>query len=83
MTSSAIERAVSILRIMRHTHWPWLHALAWVSRGQSIYIVFQALPHMLEVGQEIWHVLAKCHDRRNVAEYEGYLEMMSSFYRIY
>lgn len=33
------------------------------------------MPHTLEVGQEIWRVLAKCHDRRNVAEYEGYLEI--------
>lgn len=39
------------------------------------YIVFQVLPHTLDVGPEIWRILAKCHDVRNVAEYEGHLEI--------
>jgi len=39
------------------------------------YIVFQVLPHTLGVGPEVWRVLAKCHDVRNRAEYEGDLDV--------
>jgi hypothetical protein len=39
------------------------------------YIVFQCLEHTLNVKPEIWRVLAQCHQRRNVAEYEGHLEV--------
>jgi hypothetical protein len=34
-------------------------------------IVFQALPHTLGLGPEVWRVLARCHDVRNRGEYEG------------
>ena len=40
-------------------------------RATNRYIVFQALPHTLGVGPEVWRVLARCHDLRNRAEYEG------------
>ena len=43
-------------------------------RAHHRYIVFQALPHTLGVGPEIWNVLSKAHDRRNLAEYEGHIE---------
>lgn len=33
------------------------------------------LPHTLDLGPEIWRVLAKCHDLRNRGEYEGALEV--------
>jgi hypothetical protein len=33
--------------------------------------VFQALPHTLGVGLDVWRVLAKCHEVRNRGEYEG------------
>ena len=36
--------------------------------------MFQALPHPLGVGSEVWRVVAKCHDCHHVAEYEGYVE---------
>lgn len=53
-----------------------LAALRWHGyRSGNRYIVFQVLPHTVDVGPEVWRVLAKCHDRRNVAEYEGYLEI--------
>jgi hypothetical protein len=29
------------------------------------------LPHTLGLGPEVWRVLAKAHDLRNLAEYEG------------
>jgi len=44
-------------------------------RAGNRYIVFQALPHTLGIGPEVWRVLAKCHDARNLAEYEGHLEI--------
>jgi hypothetical protein len=40
-------------------------------RSTNRYIVFQALPHTLGVGPEVWRVLARCHDIRNRGEYEG------------
>lgn len=38
-------------------------------------IVFQLLPHTLGLGPEVWRVLSKCHDARNLGEYEGMLEV--------
>lgn len=53
-----------------------LAALRWHGyRSGNRYLVFQVLPHTLGVGPEVWRVLAKCHDCRNVAEYEGYFEI--------
>ncbi len=40
-------------------------------RAANRYIVFQALPHTLGVGAEVWRVLARCHELRNRGEYEG------------
>ena len=40
-------------------------------RSTKRYIVFQLLPHTLGLGPEVWRVLAKCHDVRNLGEYEG------------
>ncbi|MBI5447730.1 MAG: hypothetical protein HY939_03260 [Gammaproteobacteria bacterium] len=57
------------------------HALALAAlrycgyRPENRYIVFQALPQTLKLGPEVWRVIAKCHDKRNLAEYEGYLEV--------
>src|SRR5690606_2885592 len=44
-------------------------------RARHRYIVFQVLPHALGLGPEVWRVLAKAHDLRNVAEYQGELEV--------
>ena len=35
------------------------------------FIVFQCLPHTLQLGPEVWRVLDDSHRRRNAAEYEG------------
>lgn len=43
-------------------------------RSDHRYIVFQALPHTTGLARGHWRVLAKAHERRNTAEYEGYLE---------
>ena len=37
--------------------------------------MFQLLPHTLGLGPEVWRVLSKCHDLRNLGEYEGDLNV--------
>lgn len=67
---------------------PWKAASTWrTTRGirfalrrqgfrpSQRYIVFQVLPHTLGLGPEVWRVLDKCHHQRNIAEYEGELEV--------
>ncbi len=44
-------------------------------RASNRYIVFQALPHTLGLGPEVWRVLDKCHNTRNLGEYEGLLDV--------
>jgi hypothetical protein len=44
-------------------------------RPQNRYIVFQVLPHTLGLGPEVWRVLAKAHELRNLGEYEGDLNI--------
>lgn len=44
-------------------------------RARHRYIVFQVLPHTLGLGPEVWRMLAKAHDLRNLAEYEGHVEV--------
>lgn len=44
-------------------------------RAHHRYIVFQVLPHTLDVGPEVWRVLDKCHQIRNLGEYEGDLNI--------
>ncbi len=44
-------------------------------RAQHRYIVFQVVPHTLELGPEVWRVLDKGHHQRNLAEYEGVLDI--------
>ncbi len=57
------------------------HSLALVAlrlkgyRANNRYVVFQVLPFTLDVGPEVWRVLSKCHEKRNLAEYEGHCEM--------
>jgi hypothetical protein len=53
-----------------------LAALRWRGyRSDNRYIAFQALPHTLGLGPEVWRVLTTCHQRRNALEYEGFLEV--------
>lgn len=57
------------------------HALALAAlrshgyRTHRRYLVFQALPHTLGIVAPTWRVLAKAHDVRNRAEYEGAAEV--------
>ncbi len=50
-----------------------LRRMGW--RSGNRYIVFQVLPHTLGLGPEVWRVLDKCHNTRNLGEYEGLLEL--------
>jgi len=53
-----------------------LAALRWNGyRSDKRYTVFSCLPHTLGVGPEVWRVLVVCHQRRNLAEYEGHSEI--------
>ena len=53
------------------------HALALAAlrakgyRSESRYLVFQCLQHTLDLPQEQWRVLDQAHRQRNLAEYEG------------
>lgn len=44
-------------------------------RSDNRYVVFQPLPHTLGVEAATWRVLAKAHQRRNLAEYEGVVDV--------
>ncbi len=44
-------------------------------------MVFQVLPHTTGLGPEIWRVLTKYHDQRNLAEDEGHLEVDAQLLR--
>ncbi|MBU7572912.1 MAG: hypothetical protein KAF64_06120 [Hydrogenophaga sp.] len=44
-------------------------------RASNRYIAFQALPHTLGLGPEVWRVLDLCHHKRNLGEYEGLMEV--------
>jgi hypothetical protein len=53
-----------------------LAALRWHGyRSDNRYLVFQCLQETLGLKSEQWRVLALCHERRNVAEYEGHLNV--------
>lgn len=56
--------ALSLAALRRHGY-----------RPANRYIVFQVLPHTLQLGPAVWRVLAKCHDVRNLGEYEGDLDI--------
>ena len=57
------------------------HALALAAlrcrgyRAQSRYLVFQCLRHTVDLPAEQWRVLDQAHRKRNVAEYEGEMDV--------
>ena len=53
-----------------------LAALRWHGyRTENRYLVFQVLEFTLGLPSQVWRVLALCHERRNLAEYEGHIEV--------
>lgn len=52
-----------------------LAALRWHGyRSENRYMVFQVLPSTLGLPAAVWRVLAKAHELRNIAEYEGHFD---------
>jgi hypothetical protein len=57
------------------------HALALAAlrrlgyRSDNRHLVFQALPHTADLAASEWRLLSKCHERRNLAEYEGLVDL--------
>ena len=57
-----------------------LAALRWHGyRSENRYTVFQCLAHTVNWPPARWRVLDTAHQRRNLNEYEGYLEIEASF----
>ena len=57
-----------------------LAALRWHGyRSENRYPVFQCLAHTVNWPPARWRVLDTAHQRRNLNEYEGYLEIDASF----
>lgn len=53
-----------------------LAALRWHGyRSENRYTVFQCLPHTLGWPPVRWRILDSAHQKRNLAEYEGFLEI--------
>jgi len=53
-----------------------LAALRWHGyRSDSRYLVFQCLQYTLGLERAKWRVLDNCHKARNLAEYEGHLDV--------
>jgi len=44
-------------------------------RSENGYIVFQCLKHTLDLPNEQWRILDQAHPKRNLAEYEGHLDI--------
>lgn len=44
-------------------------------RSDRRYLVFQCLPHTIELDKVKVRLFALCHERRNLAEYEGYMDV--------
>ena len=44
-------------------------------RSESRYLVFQCLQHTLDLPPEQWRVLDEAHRKRNLAEYEGEMDV--------
>ncbi len=56
-----------------------LAALRWHGyRSENRYLVFQSLDHTLGWPASKWRVLDAAHQKRNLAEYEGFLEIEES-----
>ena len=57
------------------------HALALAAlryhgyRSDKRYLVFQCLPHTLGISKSKTKIFSLCHDRRNLAEYQGHLDV--------
>jgi hypothetical protein len=61
-------------------HAAGLAALRWHGyRSENRYLVFQTLQHTVGWTAVQWRQLDSAHNKRNLAEYEGYLEVEASY----
>lgn len=59
-----------------------LAALRWHGyRSDKRYLVFQCLKQTLGMSDAKWRVLDECHRRRNLAEYEGHIDIEEQLLR--
>ena len=59
-----------------------LAAMRWHGyRSDNRYLVFQCLQHTVGLENAKWRVLDKCHKQRNLAEYEGLLEITPQLFQ--
>lgn len=59
-----------------------LAALRWHGyRSDNRYLVFQCLQHTVRMANAKCRVLNKCHNQRNLAEYQGHLEITPELVR--
>ncbi len=47
-------------------------------RSERRYLVFQCLKHTLDLPDEQWRVLEQAHNKRNIAEYDGGIDLTAA-----
>jgi hypothetical protein len=76
---SQVSQEGRFISVYNALHGGALAALRWYGyRSESRYIVFQSLEHTLAWPPSLWRVLDAAHQKRNLAEYEGFLEIEES-----
>ena len=71
-------RAALIWLTTLHMLWRWPRSLRRLNyRSENRMIVFQVLGETVGMASARFRVLSKCHDVRNMAEYEGHTEIDS------
>jgi len=76
---AAVSREGRFTSAYNAAHAAALAALRWHGyRSENRYIVFQCLTHTLGWPAPRWRVLDAAHRKRNLAEYEGFLEVEES-----
>ena len=55
--------------------WRWRRCVSGGYRSESRYLVFQCLQHTIDLPPEQWRVLDQAHRKRNLAEYEGEMDV--------
>jgi hypothetical protein len=76
---AGVSREGRFLSAYNAAHAASLAALRWHGyRSDKRFMVFQCLPHTLEWPASRWRVLDAAHQKRNLAEYEGKLDIEES-----
>lgn len=75
-TNDALSRDGKFDLAYNAAHALALAALRWSGfRSENRYLVFQCLEHTLALESREWRVLDEAHRKRNIAEYEGELDI--------